>query len=70
MPAHSYDVETAHNWRVDKNHSRFSQLHERGNAGIRKVVERLAEEHKVIQAYLEEFETRIGALMAWRFEVG
>ncbi len=42
----------------------FPKLHERGNDGIRKVVERLMEEHKIIHAYLEEFETRIGALMA------
>ena len=45
----------------------FPALHERGNDGIRKVVERLVEEHKVIhhylQNYLQKFDARISALM-------
>ena len=41
----------------------FPVLHERGNVGIRKVVARLIEEHKVIHHYLQEFDARISALM-------
>ena len=41
----------------------FPVLDERGNDGIRKVVARLVEEHRVIHHYLQEFDARISALM-------
>ena len=46
-----------------ESHYLFPPLHQRGNDGIRKVVERLVEEHKIIHHYLEELETRIQALL-------
>ena len=46
-----------------ESHYLFPPLHQRGNDGIRKVVERLMAEHKIIHHYLEEFERRISALI-------
>ena len=45
-----------------ESHYLFPPLHSRGNDGIRKVVERLMAEHKVIHHLLEEFETKIADL--------
>ena len=41
-----------------ESHMLFPVLHERGNDGIKKVVERLVAEHEIIHHYLQELEFR------------
>ncbi len=54
LTAH-HDIESAY---------MFPVLQQRGNDGIRKVVERLVAEHEIIHHYLIELENEVGKLMA------